>query len=216
MSICEKLSLDKNIVIKKFSSEINSQFAVLQSILEDSPKEKEESVSEGFPKIAVIVILVVIAILFIANKVLSGNSKEQLAPKAPSVPKELAIPVVDSIENVPEDSIAENTQTDKVDTVPELRTIETPLSEYVLRFECTPSPTDRTCGVNLRGYDMKMKYFTSEITRKISRRDTALITITVPDRTRLFMNSKELKYGKYNTLFFNNGEIVGKTNRDLR
>jgi cytoskeletal protein RodZ len=260
MSICEKLSLDKNIVIKKFSAEINSQFAVLQSILEDSPKEKKESPSEGFPKVAIIIVLVVIAILFITNKVLSGSSKEQLAPKA-SEQKELSVPAPDSIENASEDSID-----DKIDTVPEKRVsekpapekpvpekpvpekpvpekpvaekpvpekpapekpvaekpateprvTEAPLSEDVLRFECSPSPTDRTCGASLRDFDMKMKYFISEMTRKINRSDTAFVTITVPDRTRLFVNGKEVKYGKFNTLLFNNGEIIKKANRDLR
>ena len=87
----------------------------------------------------------------------------------------------------------------------------------ILCFECVPSATDNTCGIKLNGVDNKMVFFKRPETRYINRSaDTTYLTITVPERTRIFFNGEKLDYGKFNTLQFYKGELVRKFNRELR
>ncbi|MCL2282229.1 MAG: hypothetical protein FWC26_02815, partial [Fibromonadales bacterium] len=86
-------------------------------------------------------------------------------------------------------------------------------TQDTLLFECLSN----TCGVSLKGFDTKMHYFTKTASRYINHNDTVQITITVPIRTKLLMNGSKLEYGKYNnTLLFHKGNIISKSNRDLR
>jgi hypothetical protein len=61
-----------------------------------------------------------------------------------------------------------------------------------------------------------MVYFERPVTRLITHGDTSQITITLPERTNLLLNGVRLDYGKFNTLLFHNGEIIRKSNRELR
>ncbi|MDR1812909.1 MAG: helix-turn-helix domain-containing protein [Candidatus Fibromonas sp.] len=206
ISICEKLFLDKNEVIRKFSAEINSHFAVAQALIDDPNQEKDPSGSA--PKIAIVVVLVLIAALFFANKAFNNGPGEKPAPRA-SVTDESLLED-DSTEDIP-DSLA---QGEPDEAIADLDT--DPDKKDTLRFECSPSATDNTCGVSLKGLDSKMNYFVRMTSRYLDHNDTAQVTVTVPERTRLSINGTKLEYGKFNTLVFHKGKIVNKINRDLR
>jgi transcriptional regulator with XRE-family HTH domain len=221
VSLCDKLSLDKSLVLKKFSAEINSQFWIAQTnIMSESEQEKDssDSSSSNVPKAAIVIILVIIAVLFFASKILNSYSREE--------EEEFDM---EEIQKIEEESLEENAPDSAsinslgiIDSVPIARTVEVATIAPVvpgsdtLRFECTPSATDSTCGVTVKGLDLKMSYFKRMTNRFVNREDTSQVTITVPERTRLFVNSAKLDYGKFNTLLFHNGKIVNKINRELR
>jgi len=218
VSLCDKLSLDKNVVLKQFSAEINSQFWITQTnIMSNSEQEKDspDSPSSNVPKAAIIIILVIIAILFFASKMLNNYSNEEdefdMEEETPKA----------EYEDLEENSNAPDTSGVVVlDTVPfPTKAAEVPAvvpGVDTLRFECTPSPTDSTCGVTIKDVDKKMGYFKKVTSKYINREDTSQVTITVPLRTRLFVNNTKQDYGNFNTLLFYNGKIVNKINRELR
>jgi len=222
VSLCDKLSLDKNLVLKKFSAEINSQFWITQTnIMSESEQEKdspEAATSSNVPKAAIIIILAIIAILFFASKMLNNYSTEEDYDFDEGTQKTEDFEILEENANAPDSSGVA-----VIDTVP-LPT-KAMVAEAVpavvpgvdtLRFECTPSATDSTCGVTVKGVDTKMGYFKKMTNKYINREDTMQVTITVPNRTKLFVNNSKLDYGSFNTLLFYNGKIVNKINRELR
>jgi len=223
VSLCDKLSLDKNVVLKQFSAEINSQFWITQTnIMSESDQEKDspDSPSSNVPKAAIIIILVIIVILFFVSKMLNNYSTdEDEFDMEEETPK-----TEESSEGLEENENAKAPDSSGVvvlDTVPlPTKAVEAPVVVVpgvdTLRFECTPSPTDSTCGVTIKGVDTKMGYFKKVTSKYINREDTSQVTITVPLRTRLFVNNAKQDYGNFNTLLFYNGKIVNKINRELR
>jgi len=223
VSLCDKLSLDKTIVLKKFSAEINSQFWITQTnIMNDSEKEKEspEASSGNVPKAAIIIVVVIIAILFFASRLLSSYSKEDEVDEFDMEEFQKTEEPSDSEQNTSDSASVNSLNT--TDSVPQAQVVQ--VAEVVsvvpgsdsLRFECTPSSTDSTCGVTIKEVDKKMSYFKKMTTRSINREDTVQVVITVPLRTKLFVNNARVDYGNFNTLLFYNGKIVGKVNRELR
>jgi len=217
-SICEKLSVDKTAVLKRLSAEINSQLGVViqTSLFEEQNSENGLS-SSNISKIIIVAILAIIVIMFFINKVLDG-SEAKPAPEAPS-----------------EDAVAEETLSQEdynAENIPDTVSLQmeplepeagaaTSLADNLnrvdtLRFECTPSPTDDKCGVKQAGVNTAMGWFKNVSYRYVTRKDSSQITITVPDRTRLFLNGTRLDYGRFNTLVFHRGQIVSKINRDLK
>ncbi|MDR2583739.1 MAG: helix-turn-helix domain-containing protein [Fibromonadaceae bacterium] len=218
VSLCDKLSLDKSLVLKKFSAEINSQFWITQTnIMSDSEQEKDspEASASNVPKAAIIIILVIIAILFFASKMLNNYSRED--------DDDFDMEEVQKTEESEtlEENAPDTLDVKVIDTVP-LPTKAAEVEPAVvpgldtLRFECTPSATDSTCGITVKGMDQKMSYFKKVTSRYINREDTMQVTITVPNRTKLFVNNTKLDYGTFNTLLFYNGKVVNKINRELR
>jgi len=219
VSLCDKLSLDKSMVLKKFSAEINSQFWITQTnIMSESDQEKEssDSSSSNVPKAAIIIILVIIALLFFASKILNNYSKDEDDDDEFGLEEFPKTEVIETLEENAPDSLSIK------DTVPIPKIVEVATVVSVvpgsdtLRFECTPSATDSTCGVTVKGLDTKMSYFKKITNRYINREDTMQVTITVPLRTKLFVNNIKQDYGNFNTLLFYNGKIVNKINRELR
>jgi cytoskeletal protein RodZ len=216
VSLCDKLSLDKSLVLKKFSAEINSQFWITQTnIMNDSEQEKDspDSSSSNVPKAAIIIILVIIAVLFFVSKMLINPSKEEEDEfDMEEIPKTEEFEIL-------EENATDSLNVSVIDTVPLPKAAEAatvvPGSD-TLRFECTPSSTDSTCGITVKSLDPKMNYFKKMTSRYINREDTMQVTITVPLRTKLFINNTKLDYGNFNTLLFYNGKVVNKANRDLR
>jgi len=222
VSLCDKLSLDKNVVLKQFSAEINSQFWITQTnIMSDSDSEKDspDAPSSNVPKAAIIIILVIIVILFFASKMLNNYSTEE-----DDFEMEEETTKTEESEGLEENTNAPDTSGVVVlDTVP--LSTKAMVAEAVpavvpgvdtLRFECVPSPTDSTCGVTIKDVDKKMGYFKKVTSKYINREDTSQVTITVPLRTKLFVNNTKQDYGNFNTLLFYNGKIVNKINRELR
>jgi len=224
VSLCDKLSLDKSMVLKKFSAEINSQFWITQTnIIGESDKEKDspEAVASNVPKAAIIIILVIIAILFFASRILNSYSKEDEDDEFDMQEIEKTDEFENLEENAPDSASINSLNIE--DSVPivkvaEIVAVVTPVIPGIdtLRFECTPSSTDSTCGVTVKGVDTKMSYFKKMTSRYINREDTAQVTITVPMRTKLFINNARLDYGNFNTLLFYNGKVANKVNRELR
>ncbi|GBU23726.1 hypothetical protein R83H12_00343 [Fibrobacteria bacterium R8-3-H12] len=217
VSLCDKLSLDKNVVLKKFSAEINSQFWITQTnIMSESEQEKEISdSSSSVPKAAIIIILVIIALLFFASRILNSYSKEEDDDEDFYLEEAQKTEEVENLEEKAPDSLSVKA----IDTVPLPKEVDVPVvipGSDTLRFECTPSSTDSTCGVTVKGLDPKMNYFKKMTNRYLNREDTSQVTITVPLRTKLFVNNIKQDYGNFNTLLFYNGKIVNKINRELR
>jgi len=211
-SICDKLSLDKHEVLKRFSAETNSHFKVTQKNVISNEEPTQESSSGNTAKIVMLVLIVILVIMFFVFKTLDSSSAE-----AQPVP----VATTSSIEPEPTDAEATEAADSlaKSDSIPVSQVSQTVEIESVsdtLRFECSPSATDNTCGVSHKGVDIKMNYFRNYTYRYVNRRDTAQITITVPSRTRLLMNGSRVDYEKYNTLVFFGGKIISKSNRDLR
>ena len=213
ISICEKLLIDKREVIKRFSSEINSRFAVSQSNMMGDSEQESKTSNSNVSKIAIAVIVVIALALFISKKVLySSYEGEPVHEPLNSDIEEPEVQVQDpSHANESGEAFAQETAT----AAPEVPVPAEPAND-TLRLECSHSATDNTCGVSLKGLDPKMYYFTRLANRYVSHNDTMQLTITVPDRTKLFVNGAKTEYGKFNTLFFYNGKIVNKLNRDLR
>jgi len=215
-SICEKLSVDKVAVLKRLSVEINSQLGVViqTSVFEEQNSENGLS-SSNISKIVIAVILAVIVILFFINKVLDSYEAKP-APEAPSV--EAVMEEAISNEEYSAENIPDTTSLHVEPLEPEVSATTPPDMNKTdtLRFECTPSPTDDKCGVKQAGVNTAMGWFKNVSYRYIARRDSSQITITVPDRTRLFINGARLDYGRFNTLIFYKGQIVDKINRDLK
>jgi cytoskeletal protein RodZ len=222
VSLCDKLSLDKSLVLKKFSAEINSQFWITQTnIMSDSEQEKDspDSSSSNVPKAAIIIILVIIALLFFASRILNNYSKDYENDEFGM--EEIQKTEDESLEeNAPDSaSISSLNKVDSVPSVPVAKVVEVTTvvsGSDTLRFECTPSATDSTCGATVKGLDTKMSYFKKMTNRYINREDTVQVTVTVPLRTKLFVNNTKLDYGNFNTLLFYNGKVVNKINRELR
>jgi len=217
VSLCEKLSLDKNVVLKKFSAEINSQFWIAQTnIMDESNHEKDssDSSSSNVSKVSIIIILVIIALLFFASKILNSPSEEEDDAEFKGYMEEPKKPekIEDSEENAL-DSLS------KIDSISLFKAAEAAMAAQesdTLRFECSPATSDSTCGVKFKGSDTKMNYFKRTVSRTISRKDSVQVTITVPERTKLFINNSKLDYGKFNILTFHNGKIVNKVNKELK
>ncbi len=217
VSLCDKLSLDKNLVLKKFSAEINSQFWITQTnIMNESEQEKEspESSSSNVPKAAIIIILVIIVALFFASKMLGNYSTEEdeFDMEEDTTKAEES----EGLEEYTPDTLIAKI----IDTVPlPAKVAEIPAvvpGLDTLRFECVPATTDSTCGLRLKDLDTKMNYFKKTTSRFIKREDTVQVTVTVPLRTKLFVNNTRLDYGSFNTLLFYNGKIINKINRELK
>jgi transcriptional regulator with XRE-family HTH domain len=218
-SICEKLSVDKAAVLKRLSAEMNSKLGVViqTSIFEEQSSENGLS-SGSISKIVIIVILAIFVILFFVNKVLDSYEAKPTPEASPPAIEEAAPNEEDSTENIPDSlSLKSEPMEQQVSVSPppplpleSLNKIDT------LRFECTPGLTDDKCGVKQAGVNTAMGWFKNVSYRYVTRKDSSQITITVPDRTRLFVNGIRLDYGKFNTLTFHKGQIVNKINRDLR
>ncbi|MCL1966843.1 MAG: helix-turn-helix domain-containing protein [Fibromonadales bacterium] len=216
-SICEKLSIDKFAVLKRLSTEINSQLGVVIQTSVFEEQNSENGLSSGnISKIIIVVILAIFVILFFVNKVLDSYEAKPAPEAPPSVIDEVTPNEEDNAESAPDTSSLqveplEQEASIAVTTGPEnLNKVDT------LRFECSPSPTDDKCGVKQAGVNTAMGWFKNVSYRYITRKDSSQITITVPDRTRLFLNGTRLDYGKFNTLTFHRGQIVNKINRELR
>ena len=216
-SICEKLSVDKIAVLKRLSVEINSQLGVVVQTNIFDEQNNENGLSSGsISKIVIIIILAIFMILFFANKILDGYEGKPMPEASLPEKNETASAEEDSVENIP-DSLSQQGETmEQQASIPAQMLPESLNKIDTLRFECTRSPTDSTCGVKLAGVNTNMGWFKNVAYRYINRKDSSQVTITVPARTRLFINGTRLDYGKYNTLTFHKGQIVNKINRDLR
>jgi transcriptional regulator with XRE-family HTH domain len=212
-SMCSKLCLDKDVVLKKFSSETNSHFGIEQAL-----SSSEEPAPSGFPKIFIAVIALAVAIIvFFVAKTISSYSAE---PISVILQKSKSITSTESkTKNLPNNEPTKE-DTIQIAAVLDSTTFEPPqkddAAKDTIRFECTPSPTENICGIRLNGLDTKMRYFSKPEFRYITHGDTAQIFISVPERTKLFLNNAELKYGRFTILYFHKGEIVNKINRELR
>jgi cytoskeletal protein RodZ len=208
-SICDKLAVDKHEVLRRFSYEVNSHFQITQTNIVDKNSQSQDS-SENNSKVIAIVILVGIVIAFFVIKTLSDGSASPVPVEVPSVSEEFE----SSAET--EEFLDSLSQSDSVPAAQAAEKETRNATTDTLRFECSPSSTDPTCGVSLKGLDVKMNYFRNFTYRYVNSRDTSHITITVPDRTRLLINGTRTDYGKFNTILFFDGKIISKTNRELR
>jgi len=210
ISLCEKLLIDKHAVINRFSLEINSHFAVSQANMMSEQNQESPVSNNNASRVAIIVVVVLAAVLFLAKNMLDSSYVEDPASQAQDLKPAVPAPIDDELkldEPVENDSVAaQAAQQPAIDLN----------AKDTLRLECSHSATDNTCGVSLKGVDNKMNYFSRTTSRYISYNDTSQITITVPLRTKLFVNGTKVDYGRYNTLYFYQGQIIDKSNRDLR
>jgi len=217
-SICEKLSVDKVAVLKRLSAEINSQLGVVIQTSVFEEQNSENGLSSGnISKIIIVVILAIFVILFFVNKVLDSYEAKPAPEAPPQVIEEAAPNGEDNAESAPDTSSLQVEPLEQEASLAATTTGPENLNKVdTLRFECTPSLTDDKCGVKQAGVNTAMGWFKNTSYRYITRKDSSQITITVPDRTRLFINGTRLDYGKFNTLIFHKGQIVNKINRELR
>ena len=211
-SMCEKLSVDKTIVLKKFSIDSNSHFSVAQNIMNE---EKDEPKTNGVAKILIIIILLIAAILFFVNKILSDElEKDPFENEEPQQEAIIETPVEDSI--IDSDTIAKN---EPIEPAPANPKISQPSrTQDTLRFECDPVP-DKSCGAVRLGTD-KTSWFTKTKELYINHKDTTQVIIYNPYQTRLFINNTRYKYNsnnsRNNTFLFYRGEIQGSSYKELR
>jgi cytoskeletal protein RodZ len=216
VAICEKMSLDKSEVLRRLAFEKNSLSSMVAT--PDKPPEQGSSSSEGGggsgPQVKIAIALIIVAALFFVARVLNNESNSAHSAKANSKSsEELDVFAEDAASNAEQDSLAVADPT-AVAKNEEIKMDSSAID--TLRFECTPVETDSTCGISLKGLDVKVRYFKKMERRYITRVDTSQITITVPMRTKLFFNNERLDYEKLNTILFYNGGIVNKYNRELK
>jgi len=216
-SICEKLSVDKTAVLKRLSVEINSQLGVVIQAGIFEEQNSEGGLSSGnISKIIIVAILAIFILLFFINKILDSYESKPAPQAPPKAISEVAPNEEDSADLIPDSLTQQSGQIEQQVSVSTPAVPENPNKIDTLRFECTPSPTDDKCGVKQAGVNATMGWFKNVSYRYVTRKDSSQITITVPDRTRLFMNGARLDYGRFNTLVFYRGQIVDKINRDLK
>jgi len=226
-SICEKLSVDKAVVLKKFSLDSNSHFSVEQNIIGE---KKDEAASGNVAKILIVVILLAVAVLFFLNKFLNSEpdvyydeepEQEQPEPTIESILEDSVKP--DTIETAPASpQPAKTAQAPQVPQEPQApKTPPTPQitrMQDTLRFECNPVP-DKSCGA-IRMEGKKTDWFTKTKEVYIEHNDTTQITIYNPYQTKLFINNTPRKYNvnasRNNTFLFHKGEILSSFYKDLR
>ncbi|MCL2260213.1 MAG: helix-turn-helix domain-containing protein [Fibromonadales bacterium] len=206
ISLCEKLLIDKHVVISKFSLEINSHFAISQAnMMSDQNQESSAPVGNN-SKIAIIIVVAIAAILFFSKQMLDSSSEaESVVPE----PLQLAEPQA-AVDGDGQSEAADSALAAALQPEVNLDAKDT------IRLECVHTATDNTCGVSVKGFDTKMSYFTRAASRYINHHDTVYLTITVPPRTRLFINNNKVEYGRFNTLYLYQGQIIDKSNRELR
>ncbi|MDR3000644.1 MAG: helix-turn-helix domain-containing protein [Fibromonadaceae bacterium] len=211
-AMCGKLSIDKDIVLKKFSIDRNSQFAVAQISL--AAEKRRNSKPSNISTIGIIIILLIIAALFFVSKYLDlDKGSQEPTPEAFQI--DIEIDEENEIIDEEEQGILDTITKEDTAKVADIA-VQPTRTQDTLRFECTPAAADRTCGVSLRGLDTKMFYFTREARRFLNHNDTLMVTVTVPPRTRTFLNGSRLEFGNFNTLLFYRGQIIEKRNRELR
>jgi len=210
ISLCEKLLIDKHAVISKFSLEVNSHFAISQANMISDKNQEDTSSGSNVSKVAIIIV-VIIGICLLLSKQILLNDSSQAEESVQEPPLQLAEPApVDEIN-------AEAAAKDSAIALSAAQQSEVDLNATdSLRLECVHSATDNTCGTSLKGVDAKMYYFSRVTSRSVMHNDTSQLTITVPVRTKLFINGTKVEYGKFNTLYLYKGQIVNKLNRELR
>ena len=210
-SICEKLSVDKAMVLKKFSIDSNSHFSVEQNIMGE---ETNEPKSSGVAKILIIVILLIAAILFFVNKILSDESENDPFEEEPQQEAIIETPVED--DTIDPDTIAKSEPIEPAPASPKIP--KTPRTQDTLRFECDPVP-EKSCGA-IRLSSDKTTWFTKSKELYINHNDTTQVIIYNPYQTRLFVNNTRYKYNlsnsRNNTFLFYRGEIRGSSYKELR
>ena len=210
-SICEKLSVDKAMVLKKFSIDSNSHFSVEQNIMGE---ETNEPKSSGVAKILIIVILLIAAILFFVNKILNDESENDPFEEEPQQEAIIETPVED--DTIDPDTIAKSEPIEPAPTSPKIP--KTPRTQDTLRFECDPVP-EKSCGA-IRLSSDKTTWFTKSKELYINHNDTTQVIIYNPYQTRLFVNNTRYKYNlsnsRNNTFLFYRGEIRGSSYKELR
>jgi len=208
-SMCEKLSVDKTAVLKKFSIDSDSHFCVEQNIINE---QKDEPKPNSVAKILIIIILLIAAIMFFVNKLFLSGESESYYDEEPPLPKAtVETPVEDSINS---DTIAVP-KSQPIESAPaNLQIPKTPRTQDTLRFECDPVP-DKSCGAIRVGKENKASWFVKSKELYINHNDTTRVIIYNPYNTRLFINSIRNKYNvnasQNNTFLFYKGEIRGSS-----
>jgi hypothetical protein len=205
VAMCEKMSLDKSEVLRRLSFEKNSLSSMVDA--PEKPERGKSSEGSGFQVKIAIALVIAAALFFVVKALNSGAGIAHSDQDDSEIGQEHDASAEDAAHEAKQDSLLaiESVAAPAVDS----SAIDT------LRFECTPVETDSTCGISLRGLDIKVRYFKRVERRYIIRGDTSQVTITVPIRTKLFLNDERIDYSKFNTLIFHNGEMISKYNRDL-
>ena len=209
-SMCEKLSVDKAAVIKKFSIDSNSHFNVEQNIIGE---EKSEPKSNSTAKVLIVVILLIAAISFFVNKIL--NEELENDPFEEETQQEAIVEpsVEDSMEP---DTVAKSDPIEPAHASP--RIPQTSRTQDTLRFECDPVP-EKSCGAIKLGSD-KTTWFTKSKELYINHGDSTQVVIYNPYQTRLFVNNTRYKYNingsENNTFLFYKGEILSSSYKKLK
>jgi transcriptional regulator with XRE-family HTH domain len=202
-SMCEKLSVDKNIVLKKFSAETDSQFAVEQMNVFDEENPEDNPSSGGISKIVVIIILAIIAVLLFAL----NKSREEKLALAASSSSQVDDENQDKGDSAKSDTLGQSKPNSDSQTAQAIPPID-PNKKDTLRFECLERKGSSCLGIKIRG-DEKTT-FGNRIERIVNHNDTTRITITLPINTGLFINGIRAQYGSYSTLFLYKGKIIHK------
>ncbi len=199
-SMCEKLSVDKTAVLKKFSIDSNSHFSVEQNIINE---QKNEPKPGGIAKVLIIIILLVAAILFFANKFLSSSWENNFDEKPISQKdKEDAIGTTGT-------SVENSINNDAIEPEPVNPQIpQTTRTQDTLRFECDSKPNS-SCGA-VRVVGDKTVWFSKSRELYINHNDSTQVIIYNPYQTRLFINNTRDVYNpngsENNTFVFYKGE----------
>jgi hypothetical protein len=179
----------------------------------DKNDPNSESSSSDTPKIVAVVILVVLVIIFFIFKSTESGDKQGYARTAS--PPEAELDILDSEEvEIAADSL------DKSDSLITAQTVaaKDPNAKDTIRFECKRLETEKFCGgVKQQGADEGMRYFNNTTSRYLTHKDTTQIVISVPWRTKLFVNNSPIEYVKdnHNTFLFYEGRIVNSYYKKL-
>jgi transcriptional regulator with XRE-family HTH domain len=215
-SICDKLSLDKHEVLRKFSIETNSHFGILQNRMVDKNDPNSESSSGNMPKIITAIILVFLVIVFLIFKSMEGGEKQSYGKTLPTA--EESDPLDAEEAEIAADSSLDSDSLLAAQEVAANAAVKDPNAKDTLRFECKRLETEKFCGgVKQQGADEGMRYFNNTTSRYLTHKDTTQIVVSVPWRTKLFVNGSQIDYVKdnHNTFLFYEGRIVNSYYKKL-
>lgn len=210
-SICIHLELDRNKVLEWFSSEYRSDYAMPMATLRDMGQMQGHVSHSSSSKLIPILIVLLIVAFFVVMSILRNTDEEPL----PITPQSIDSTMV-------EDSLADSLQTadsslvidsttivDSTVSSPADKPAEEPqpeAKETSVKLECVRDSVwvrVKRTGEKTRTYQIK-----EGSPRYVSHTDTIQVRIAGPERTRLYIDNKRVRFGNNKELTILNGKLI--------
>lgn len=209
-SICIHLELDRNKVLEWFSSEYRSDYAMPMATLRDMGQMEGHVSHSSSSKLIPILIVLLIVAFFVVMSILRNSEEEPLPVIPQSVDSSLLKDsLADSMQAVDSLALDSTTIVDTTASVPAEKSTEaTPpvAKETSVKLECIRDSVwvrVKRTGEKTRTYQIK-----EGSPRYVSHTDTIELRIAGPERTRLYIDNKRVRFGNSKELTIVNGKLI--------